>query len=67
MQPLDKTILTTNILYDRIFTLAYIQDYKGDAVSDTTNTEHFHQAYYEIFSSMTNTASYQNPEIFNIN
>lgn len=65
MQPLDKTILTTNILYDRIFPLAHIQDYKGDAVSDTTNTEHFHQAYYEIFSSMSNTASYQSPETFN--
>lgn len=64
MLNLNKAVLTTNVLYDRVFPLAHLQDYTGLAGGDTTNSDHFHQAYYELYNSMSSTAGYQTPENF---
>jgi hypothetical protein len=37
MLNLNKSALTTNILYDRVFPLAHLQDYTGLVGADTSN------------------------------
>ena len=56
MQPLNKSYVTTGILYDRVFPLAYLQGYKGISTDVTTSSDHFHQAYYELYHSMLNNS-----------
>lgn len=53
--PLDKTRIPTGILYDRVFPVANLERYTGFNGQDTTSSDQFHQAYYELYS-----ASYQN-------
>ncbi|QEK51805.1 hypothetical protein FYC62_09205 [Pedobacter aquae] len=62
---LNKVEVTTGILYDRVFPLANLQNFQGLVTDDTTNTEHFHQAYYELYNAMLNNNGYQTPEALN--
>lgn len=62
---LNKANVTTGILYDRVFPLANLHKFQGLSTDDTTNTEHFHQAYYELYNAMINNGSYQTPEALN--
>ena len=51
MLNLNKSYINTNILYDRMFPLADVDEYKGipyDTNTDTTHPDHIMQAYYEI-------------------
>ena len=43
LQNLNKTFITTNILYDRMFPLANVDEYKGipSTNSDTTHPDHW--------------------------
>jgi hypothetical protein len=53
LQNLNKSYVTTNILYDRMFPLADVDDYKGlhyDTNTDTTHPDHIMQAYYEMYN-----------------
>jgi len=62
---LDKTPVNTGILYDKVFPLASFQDHQGLGTDDTTNSDHFHQSYYEVFNSMLNNSGYIAPETLN--
>lgn len=50
MQHLDKSGVTTGILYDRVTPLASLQDFNKPA-ADTSSYWHFIQAYSEIYRS----------------
>ncbi|WP_069661370.1 hypothetical protein [Arcticibacter eurypsychrophilus] len=60
--PLNKSFVTTGILYDRVFPLANLESYKGLASDDTTSSVHFTQAYSEIYNSLYNKTGYKTPE-----
>ncbi len=65
MQNLNKTFVTTNILYDRMFPLANVDEYTGlPAASnmDTTHPDHLMQAYYEIYNSAYNNNGRISPD-----
>lgn len=47
LQLLDKSYITTDILYDRVFPLSNLVEFNKIA-SDTSNANHFFQAYYEL-------------------
>ena len=51
-----QSYVTTGILYNRVFPLAYLQVYKGISTDDTTSSDHFHQAHYELYHSMLNNS-----------
>jgi hypothetical protein len=44
---LNKSLVTTGILYDRVFPFARLDEFKND----TTNFEHYKQAYHELYSA----------------
>jgi len=54
---IDKTIFTTNILYDRVVPLARLLSFNPLAPKDTSNYAHFIQSYYEIYSASFNNSS----------
>lgn len=63
LQNLNKSYVTTNILYDRMFPLANVDEYSGSlSLSDTTHPDHFMQAYYEIYNSAYNTTGWISPD-----
>ncbi|UKJ07135.1 hypothetical protein [Solitalea lacus] len=60
--PIDKSKVPTGILYDRVFNLAGLERFTGVLGSDTSDIDHFHQAYYELYSSAYNTSGWKTPE-----
>ena len=65
MQNLNKSFIATNILYDRMFPLANVDEYKGlpyNTNTDTTHPDHLMQAYYEMYNSAYNTTSMMPPD-----
>lgn len=54
-QPLDKSKTPSGILYDRIFPLADVTDFTGTSIQDTTDSEHWFQAYYQFYQASYNT------------
>ncbi|TAG10246.1 MAG: hypothetical protein EAZ41_08190 [Sphingobacteriia bacterium] len=50
---LNKSIITINILYDRMFPLANVTEYTGlpETNTDTIYPDHIMQSYYEIYNS----------------
>lgn len=62
---LDMSIVNTGVLYDKVFPLASFQDHQGLSSDDTTNSDHFHQSYYEVYNSLLNNSGYTAPEALN--
>lgn len=65
LQNLNKSYIATNILYDRVFPLANVDEYSGLPAytnTDTTHSDHWTQAYYEIYNSAYNTTGWIHPD-----
>lgn len=63
LQNLDKSIITSGILYDRMMPIADIERYKQqDQFTDTTGPRHWAQAYYELYNSAYNTSGWITPQ-----
>ncbi len=64
LQNLNKSYVITNILYDRMFPLANVDEYTGlpKTNNDTTHPDHLMQAYYEIYNSSYNTTGWISPD-----
>lgn len=64
LQNLNKTYIATNILYDRSFPIANVDEYKGTPSNntDTTFSSHFKQAYFELYNAAYNTTGWTNPD-----
>jgi hypothetical protein len=63
LQNLDKTIITSGILYDRVFPVADIERFKQqDQFTDTTGPRHWVQAYYELYNAAYNNAGWLSPD-----
>lgn len=44
LQPLNKTYVTTGVLYDRVFPIAHMDEHTGlSSTEDTTSSDHFKQ------------------------
>lgn len=66
LQNLNKAYVNTNILYDRMFPLANVDEYiglPGATNTDTTHPDHFMQSYYEIYNSAYNTTGWISPDV----
>jgi len=62
-QNLNKNLIPKGILYDRVFPFANADQYKGSlSFTDTTNTNHFIQACYEMYQASYNTTGKKKPE-----
>lgn len=63
MQNLNKSFVATNILYDRMFPLANVDEYTGlpETNNDTTHPDHVMQAYYEMYNAAYNTTGMISP------
>ena len=65
LQNLNKTLVPTGILYDRVFPFANADEYTGLPAFtniDTTSAGHFTQAYYEMYNSTYNNTSLLAPD-----
>src|SRR5438270_13986719 len=53
LQLLNKSYVTTGILYDRVFPTSQLDEHSGlpSSNNDTVTDERFLQAYYEIYNS----------------
>ncbi len=61
MAPLNKTQITTGILYDRVFPFAYLQSFNRSYNNpDTSSYGHFYQAYSEIYNAAYNKTNLMN-------
>lgn len=62
LQPLNKSYVTTGILYDRMFPIAHIDEHTGlSSGEDTTSSDHFKQGYYEMYNSIYNPKGIYSP------
>ena len=67
LKNLDKSQISTGVLYDAVFPLAGLQYYTGDSGTDTSNADHFLQAYSEIYLSRVNNLGMQHLSDFEDN
>lgn len=74
LKNLDKSQVSTGILYENVLPLANIYEYTGNSNTDTSHTNHFLQAYAEIYLSKFNNIGlkhyldlYDDIESFNSN
>ena len=52
LQPLNKSYVTTGVLYDRMFPIAHMDEHTGLLTTeDTTSSDHFKQGYYEMYNN----------------
>ncbi|MDZ7896975.1 MAG: hypothetical protein U5N85_02945 [Arcicella sp.] len=58
--PLDKSYVTSKILYDRVFHNADLQFFNTQ--TDTSSAQHFLQAYYELYLSNYNNSQVLTPQ-----
>jgi hypothetical protein len=54
LKNLDKSQVPTGILYEKVLPLANLYEYTGNTDTDTTHTDHFLQAYAELYLSKFN-------------
>ena len=54
--------MTTGILYNRVFPLADLEAYTGQAGAEASKSEHYFQAYYELYNANDNAGSMQTNE-----
>src|SRR5215210_967901 len=59
---LNKSYITTGILYDRVYPSAMLHVF-NTVYFDTTNVVHFQQAYYELYNAKYNKTSLVKPDI----
>ena len=63
LQPLNKSYVTTGVLYDRMFPIAQMDEHTGlSTTEDTTSSAHFKQGYYEMYNSIYNTTGITTPD-----
>ena len=63
LQNLNKSIITSGILYDRVFPVADIERFKQqDQFTDTTGPRHWLQAYYELYNASYNNSAWLSPD-----
>ena len=63
---LNKNLITTNILYDRMMPIADIERFKAqENNNDTSSPRHWVQAYYELYNSAYNKTNMTSPDIIN--
>ena len=63
LQPLNKTFVTTGVLYDRVFPIAHMDEHTGLlSTEDTTSSDHFKQGYYEMYNSIYNPTGIYTPD-----
>ena len=58
LQSVDKTAITSGLLYDRAFPQARLDLFNQIGSVDTTSPDHFEQAYYELFQAAYNNAPF---------
>jgi hypothetical protein len=58
---LDKSFITTGILYDRIYPFAALHVF-NTSLADTSFKEHFRQGYYEIFKAAYDKTGLTSPD-----
>lgn len=67
LQQLNKSLITTNILYDRVFPVADIERFKQqEQYTDTSSLKHWTQAYYELFNAAYNNSTWVTPDNLDI-
>lgn len=64
IQNIDKSAITTGILYDRSFPIANLEAHNGLPTDDTTTSDQFIQAYSELYNSAYNNAGRITPTDF---
>ncbi len=63
MQPLNKSYVTTGVLYDRVFPIAHMDEHTGlSTTEDTTSSDHFKQGYYEMYNAIYNPIGIATPD-----
>lgn len=62
--PLDKTQITTGILYDRVFPTARLDVFNLYGSSDTTSNDHWLQTYFELYNASFNKSGWLRPSYF---
>ena len=60
-QNLNKKPVTTGILYDRVYPYAMLHVF-NTAYFDTSNLQHFRQAYYELYNAKYNKTDLKKPQ-----
>ncbi|WGH74391.1 alpha/beta fold hydrolase [Tenacibaculum tangerinum] len=60
---LNKTTITSNILIDRVFSMAEIQTFNQNLRKDTSNVSHFKQAWSELYRA-SYTKNFPSVDIF---
>lgn len=59
-------LVTTGVLYDRVFPIAHMDEHTGLlSTEDTTSSDHFKQGYYEMYNSIYNPAGIYTPDDVN--
>lgn len=58
---LDKSKITTGILYDRVFKLAHFEEFTGSGITDTSSSELFIRANYELYKASYNPGTLVSP------
>jgi hypothetical protein len=59
---LNKSYITTGILYDRVYPAAMLHVF-NTPLFDTTNVRHFKQAYYELYNAKYDKLSVLTPDV----
>lgn len=67
LTPLNKSYVTTGVLYDRVFPIAHMDEHTGLLSSeDTTSSDHFKQGFYEMYNSTYSPSGYSPDDVDNI-
>jgi len=61
-QNLNKSYITTGILYDRVYPYSMLHIFNS-AYFDTTNFHHFTQGYYELYNASYNNTNLISPDV----
>src|SRR6476620_12646671 len=59
-QNLDKSLINTDVLYDRVYPYAMLHIF-NTTYFDTTNVHHFKQGYYELYHASYNNTNLISP------
>lgn len=63
LQLLNKSTISSGILYDRMLPIADIERFKAQQnLYDTSGPRHWSQAYYELYHSAYNTTGWKTPD-----
>ena len=64
LQLLNKSYVTTGVLYDRVLPIAQVDEHPGfpKTNTDTTSSDHLLQAYFEMYNSAYNIINWLHPD-----